>query len=68
MEIGWTSYKGNNLMIVFFTFQPSIDVCDLIDESYRRFGHVNNQDIDKLRLKYRLKVVQVKHQDKIDVD
>lgn len=38
--------------------QPSIDVCDLIDESYRRFGHVNNQDIDKLRLKYRLKVVQ----------
>jgi hypothetical protein len=20
MEIGWTSYKGNNLMIVFFTF------------------------------------------------
>ncbi|CAC5359250.1 TBC1D8_9 [Mytilus coruscus] len=37
---------------------PSIDVSDLIDDSYRKFGHISNQDIDKLRLKYRLQVVQ----------
>ncbi|XP_033751283.1 TBC1 domain family member 9-like [Pecten maximus] len=38
--------------------EPSVDVSELIDESYRNFGHMNNQDIDKLRLKYRLQVVQ----------
>ncbi|OWF50762.1 TBC1 domain family member 9-like [Mizuhopecten yessoensis] len=38
--------------------EPSVDVSELIDESYRNFGHLNNQDIDKLRLKYRLQVVQ----------
>ncbi|CAG2220459.1 TBC1D8_9 [Mytilus edulis] len=37
---------------------PSIDVSDLIDDSYRKFGHISNQEIDKLRLKYRLQVVQ----------
>ncbi|XP_036360730.1 TBC1 domain family member 9 isoform X4 [Octopus sinensis] len=38
--------------------KPSVDVADLIDESYRRYSHITNQDIEKLRLKYRLKVVQ----------
>lgn len=38
--------------------EPSVDVSELIDESYRNFGHLNNPDIDKLRLKYRLQVVQ----------
>ncbi|XP_076116678.1 TBC1 domain family member 9-like [Mytilus galloprovincialis] len=38
--------------------KPSIDVSDLIDDSYRKFGHISNQEIDKLRLKYRLQVVQ----------
>ncbi|KAL3842336.1 hypothetical protein ACJMK2_020364 [Sinanodonta woodiana] len=38
--------------------QPSIDITDLIDDSYRQFGHLDNQHIDQLRLKYRLSVVQ----------
>lgn len=38
--------------------QSSIDVADLIEESYRRYSHITNQDIEKLRLNYRLKVVQ----------
>ncbi|XP_064601750.1 TBC1 domain family member 9B-like isoform X2 [Liolophura sinensis] len=37
---------------------PTVDVTDLIEESYTKFGHITNQDIDKLRLKYRLRVVQ----------
>jgi len=36
----------------------SVDVSDLIEESYRRFGHLNNQHIDNLRLRFRLRVVQ----------
>ncbi|XP_061166989.1 TBC1 domain family member 9-like isoform X2 [Saccostrea echinata] len=38
--------------------EPSVDVANLIDDSYRKYGHITNQDIDKLRLKYRLHVVQ----------
>ncbi|XP_060086343.1 TBC1 domain family member 9-like [Ylistrum balloti] len=38
--------------------EASVDISELISESYRNFGHLNNQDIDKLRLKYRLQVVQ----------
>lgn len=38
--------------------EPSVDVANLIDDSYRKYGHISNQDIDKLRLKYRLQVVQ----------
>lgn len=38
--------------------EPSVDVAILIDDSYRKYGHISNQDIDKLRLKYRLQVVQ----------
>ncbi|XP_055998545.1 TBC1 domain family member 9-like isoform X2 [Ostrea edulis] len=38
--------------------EPSVDVAELIDDSYRKYGHISNQDIDKLRLKYRLHVVQ----------
>ncbi|GAB1598460.1 TBC1 domain family member 9B-like isoform X1 [Argonauta hians] len=38
--------------------KPSVDVADLIDNSYRCYSHIKNQDIEKLRLKYRLKVVQ----------
>ncbi|XP_041366492.1 TBC1 domain family member 9-like [Gigantopelta aegis] len=36
----------------------TVDVTDLIEDSYRKFGIISNQDIDKLRLKYRLRVVQ----------
>ena len=38
--------------------QVSVDVSDLIEESYRRFGNLDNQHIDRLRLKFRLRVVQ----------
>lgn len=38
--------------------KSSIDVSDLIEESYRRYSHISNQDIEKLRLTHRLKVVQ----------
>ncbi|XP_013413337.1 TBC1 domain family member 9 isoform X1 [Lingula anatina] len=37
---------------------PSIDVADLVREAYLKFGHISNEDIEKLRLKHRLKVVQ----------
>jgi hypothetical protein len=33
-------------------------VCDLIEESYRKFGHLEDRQIGQLRLKYRLRVVQ----------
>lgn len=36
----------------------SVDVSDLIEESYRKFGHLDNQHIGQLRLKFRLSVVQ----------
>lgn len=39
--------------------QWSVDIVDLIYDSYRKFGDkIVNQDISKLRLKYRLRVVQ----------
>jgi hypothetical protein len=39
--------------------QWSLDIVDLIYESYSKFGDkISNQDISKLRLKHRLKVVQ----------
>ncbi|ELT95953.1 hypothetical protein CAPTEDRAFT_186677 [Capitella teleta] len=38
--------------------QTSIDVTDLIYEAYSKFGTMTNQEIDKLRVKHRLKVVQ----------
>jgi len=39
--------------------QWSVDIVDLIHESYSKFGDkIVNQDISKLRLKYRLSVVQ----------
>ncbi|ESO97799.1 hypothetical protein LOTGIDRAFT_152898 [Lottia gigantea] len=37
---------------------PSVDVTDLIEDSYRKFGNISNQVVDKLRLQYRLRVVQ----------
>ena len=40
------------------SFQQSVDVGDLIEESYRRFGTLTNHFIGQLRLKYRLQVVQ----------
>ena len=39
--------------------QSSIEVSELIYVAYDKFGHITTNDIDKLRLKYRLKVVQV---------
>ena len=39
--------------------QTSIDITDLIYEAYSKFGTMTNQEIDKLRVKHRLKVVQV---------
>ncbi|XP_052799590.1 TBC1 domain family member 9-like isoform X2 [Mya arenaria] len=38
--------------------EVSVDVSDLIEESYRKFGHLENQHIENLRLKFRLRVVQ----------
>jgi hypothetical protein len=38
--------------------KSSVDVGDLIHAAYTNFGNVTNQQIEKLRLKYRLKVVQ----------
>ena len=39
--------------------QWSVDIVDLIYDSYRKFGDkISNQDISKLRLKHRLSVVQ----------
>ncbi len=40
-------------------FQSSVDITDLIYEAYTKFGDISSQHIDKLRLKYRLRVVQV---------
>ncbi|KAK6190175.1 hypothetical protein SNE40_002098 [Patella caerulea] len=38
--------------------QSSVDVTGLIEQSYRLFGNISNQVVDKLRLQYRLRVVQ----------
>jgi hypothetical protein len=47
------------MSILFFVLQELIDVRDLIQESYRLFWSISNRDIDRLRLKHRLLVVQV---------
>ena len=39
--------------------QPSIDVGDLIHYAYEHFRDITNQQIEKSRLKHRLRVVQV---------
>ena len=46
-------------MINFDSLQSSTDVSDLIHDAYSKFGHISNAQIEKLRLKHRLKVVQV---------
>lgn len=46
-------------MLLFQTKESSIEIADLIYHAYAKFGDITNQHIDKLRLKYRLKVVQV---------
>ncbi|CAG5132488.1 unnamed protein product [Candidula unifasciata] len=38
--------------------ENSVDVSDIIQSSYQKFWSITNQDINKLRLKHRLKVVQ----------
>ncbi|XP_070566267.1 TBC1 domain family member 9-like isoform X3 [Ptychodera flava] len=38
--------------------RPSVEVSDLIRESYIQFGNLTNETIDRLRFKQRLKVVQ----------
>ncbi|KAL8560078.1 hypothetical protein ACOMHN_041547 [Nucella lapillus] len=38
--------------------EDRVDVRDLIEESYKQFWSISNRDIDRLRLKYRLLVVQ----------
>ncbi len=40
-------------------FQSSSEIVDLVKSAYANFGEITNQQIDKLRLKHRLKVVQV---------
>ena len=39
--------------------QTSIEIDELMYVAYSKFGDITNQQIDKLRLKNRLKVVQV---------
>ncbi|RUS90405.1 hypothetical protein EGW08_001810 [Elysia chlorotica] len=39
-------------------FNQSVDVAEVILSSYQKFWSISNQDINKLRLKHRLKVVQ----------
>ena len=38
--------------------QPQTDIATLIHESYRKFGLLKNQEIEKMRLNQRLRVVQ----------
>lgn len=38
--------------------EEKVDVRDLVQESYKQFWSISNRDIDRLRLKYRLLVVQ----------
>ncbi|KAK6973003.1 TBC1 domain family member 9B [Biomphalaria glabrata] len=40
------------------TNENAVDVADIILQSYQKFWSISNQDINKLRLKHRLKVVQ----------
>ena len=40
--------------------ETSIEIDDLMYNAYSKFGDITNQHIDKLRLKHRLKVVQVR--------
>ena len=39
--------------------QDKVDVRDVIQESYKQFWTISNRDIDRLRLQFRLLVVQV---------
>ena len=47
-----------------FIFQPlsSVDISQLIVESYRKFGFITSEQIERLRNTQRLKVVQVEIQ------
>ncbi|CAH1786340.1 unnamed protein product [Owenia fusiformis] len=38
--------------------KAKVDVSELVQDGYRNFGMITNQQVDKLRLKHRLKVVQ----------
>ncbi|XP_059170667.1 TBC1 domain family member 9B-like isoform X2 [Physella acuta] len=38
--------------------ENTVDIADIIQQSYQKFWTITNQDINKLRLKHRLKVVQ----------
>ena len=47
-------------MLVFVHYQGSIDITDLIYDGYSKFSDLSQHQIDKLRIKHRLKVVQVR--------
>ncbi|KAG1658615.1 TBC1 domain family member 9 [Nymphon striatum] len=57
-----SGYLGNitnkDATLPHIVHQESVEIDELIAQSYRKFGFLTNSTIEKLRLKHRLKVVQ----------
>ncbi|XP_076450712.1 TBC1 domain family member 9-like isoform X2 [Babylonia areolata] len=53
-----TAQSSHSVMHSSESTEEKVDVRDLIEESYKQFWSISNRDIDRLRLKYRLLVVQ----------
>ncbi|KAK7098501.1 hypothetical protein V1264_002777 [Littorina saxatilis] len=53
-----TPSSHNVMHSVTDSTEDKVDVRSLIEESYKEFWSISNRDIDRLRLKYRLLVVQ----------
>ncbi|KAH9518800.1 TBC1 domain member 9 [Bulinus truncatus] len=51
-------HTSNTTGITGQAYENAFDVADIIQQSYQKFWSISNQDINKLRLKHRLKVVQ----------
>ena len=47
------------LHIYLYIFQASVNINDIIELGYKNYGFISNMAIERLRVKHRLRVVQI---------